>query len=115
MDLAITPDPAKQAFYVDVEIDNTDRQLITGITQNVEAIVEESDDAIIVPRNLVQSDTEGNFVYVAKNDKAEKRYIQNGMTSGLYYKVNSGLNYGEELIVKGSAKLKNGSKINVID
>lgn len=114
IDVAITPDPAKQAFYVEVEIVNSKKQLITGITQDIIIVIEESDDAIIVPRNIVKSDADGNYVFVANNNIAKKVYITNGVDSGLYYKVENGLTVGEKLIVKGTAKLVDGSKINVI-
>ncbi|MBU1101178.1 MAG: efflux RND transporter periplasmic adaptor subunit [Bacteroidetes bacterium] len=115
IDVAITPDPAKQAFYVEVEIDNSKNQLITGITQDIIIVINETDNAIIVPRNLVKTDSGGNYVFVAVNNIAKKKYITNGVSSGLHYKVEEGLAIGDKLIVKGTAKLVDGSKINVIE
>lgn len=114
-DVAVTPDPATQAFYVEVEFDNNDKQLITGITMDILIVIHDMKDAILVPRNVVQKDEKGNYVYIALNGIAEKRYITNGYGSGLNYQVSSGLAAGDKLIVKGSAKLVNGAKINVIE
>ena len=55
------------------------------------------------------------YVFVNEGGKAAKRYVKNGVESGIYYQVNEGLNIGDILIVKGSGKLENGSKINVIE
>lgn len=114
-DVAITPDPAKQAFYVEVEFDNHDKQLITGITLGINIVIYETDNALLVPRNIVKQDKEGMYVFVNEGGKAAKRYVKNGVESGIYYQVNEGLNIGDILIVKGSGKLENGSKINVIE
>ena len=49
-----------------------------------------------------------------KDGKAEKRYISNGQSSGIYYEVSQGLEPGDKLITKGASQLNNGVKVNVI-
>ena len=115
IDVAITPDPAKQAFYVEVEFDNHDKKLITGITLGIMIVIKEMDNALLVPRNIVKEDGQGMYVFVDNGGVADKRYIKNGVDSGLYYQVSEGLKSGDKLIIKGSTKLENGSKINVIE
>jgi multidrug efflux pump subunit AcrA (membrane-fusion protein) len=55
------------------------------------------------------------FVYLAKNDKAEKRFIETGVVSGINVEVLEGLNPGDKLITKGDALVENGVKIKITD
>lgn len=110
---SIAMDPMKQAYYVDVEFNNPNKELKSGPTVDVEIVVYKNNEAIIVPRNLVKSDDKGQFVFIEKNGVAEKRYVKNGRGSGIEYEISKGLNLGDNLIVKGSAQLVNGTKVKV--
>lgn len=114
VEIAMAMDPARQAFYVEVEFDNPRGVLKSGITNEIKILTYQNPKAIIVPRNLVTKDENGMYVFVAKDGKANKRYISNGNESGIYYELNSGLQPGDMLIVKGTSQLEDGSKINVI-
>jgi RND family efflux transporter MFP subunit len=114
VEISMAIDPAKQAFFVEVEFDNPRGVLKSGLTAEIKILTYENPKAIIIPRNLVNKDEKGLYVFVVKDNKAEKRYITNGRESGLYYEVSSGLNEGDMLVVKGSAQLDNGSIVKVI-
>lgn len=113
-DLSMAIDPMKQAFKAEIEFDNSRKELMSGITVEVKILIFEKDKAIVLPRNLVMNDENGQFVYVENNSKAEKRYIKNGMETGLDFEVASGLQPGDKLIKTGSAQLTDGSKVKVI-
>lgn len=114
VELSLAIDPAKQAFFAEVEFDNSKRELKSGVTVEIKILVYQNKKAITVPRNLVSVDENGQFVYVEKDGKAEKRYISNGNSSGIYFEVSKGLEVGDRLITKGSSQLTNGIKVNVI-
>ncbi len=114
VELSLAIDPTKQAFFAEVEFDNSKRELKSGITVEIKILVYENKKAITVPRNLVSVDENGQFVYVEKDGTAEKKYISNGQSSGIYYEVSKGLEPGDKLITKGTSQLNNGVKVNVI-
>ncbi|MCS7053904.1 MAG: efflux RND transporter periplasmic adaptor subunit [Ignavibacterium sp.] len=114
VEISMAIDPMKQAFFVEVEFDNPKGILKSGLTAEIKILTYENPKAIIIPRNLVNKDEKGLYVFVVKNDKAEKRYITNGRESGLYYEVTSGLNEGDKLVVKGSAQLDDGTNVKII-
>lgn len=114
VEISMAIDPTKQAFFVEVEFDNQRGILKSGVTTEIKILTYENPKAIIIPRNLVNKDENGIYVFVVKNDKAEKRYISNGNESGLFFEVSSGLNEGDMLVVKGSAQLDNGSNVKII-
>jgi multidrug efflux pump subunit AcrA (membrane-fusion protein) len=107
-------DPAKQAFFVEVEFDNPKGVIKSGVTNEIRILTYEKPDAVIIQRSLVNSDDKGTYVFVVENDKAVKRYITNGNESGLFYEVSAGLKVGDMLVVKGASQLEDGSKVKVI-
>lgn len=114
VEIAMAMDPARQAFYVEVEFDNPHGILKSGITNEIKILTYENPNAIIIPRNLVTKDETGSYVFIASNGKAQKKYITNGNESGMFFEISKGLNSGDLLIVKGASQLEDGSKINVI-
>ena len=114
VELSLAIDPAKQAFFAEVEFDNSKRELKSGVTVEIKILVYQNKSAIIIPRNLVAIDENGEFVFVEKDGKAEKRYIYNGNSSGIYFEISKGLQVGDKLITKGASQLTDGSKVNVI-
>jgi membrane fusion protein, multidrug efflux system len=113
-DIAMAIDPFKRAFYAEVEFDNPGLILKSGMTADVKVLVYDNPKAVVIPRNLVMNDINGMYIFVAKGDKAEKRYISNGRDNGIYYEVSKGLMPGEMLVTQGGAQLSNGTKVKVI-
>lgn len=114
VEISLAMDPAKQAFFVEVEFDNPKGIIKSGVTNEIKILTYEKPNAIIIQRNLVNKDENGYYVFVVENDKAVKRYITNGNESGLFYEVSSGLQVGDKLVVKGASQLEDGSRVKVI-
>jgi len=114
VEISMAKDPKMQAFFVEVEFDNPRGVLKSGVTTEIKILIYENPSAIIIPRNLVYKDENGNYVFVVNNDRPVKRYITNGNQSGIYYEILNGLNEGDLLVVKGSAQLEEGIKVKII-
>ncbi len=114
VEIALAMDPARQAFYVEVEFNNPSNIMKSGVTKEIKILTYENPKSIIIPRNLVINDEKGSYVFVAENNKAVKKYISNGNESGIYYEISKGLKEGDLLIVKGSSQLEDGTKLNMI-
>jgi membrane fusion protein (multidrug efflux system) len=114
VDKSLALDPAKQAFYAEVEFDNSKREIKSGVTVEVKVLIYKNPKAIIIPRNIVMSDDGGQYVFVDKDDIAQKRYVTNGQESGVYYEISSGLQVGDKLVVYGGSQLTDGAKVKVI-
>ena len=114
MDVSLGIDPTKQAFYAEIDFPYSNMELKNGLTVEVKILVHENNNAIVIPRNLVQKDEKGTFVFVDEKGKATKKYITNGMDSGIKYEVTDGLNKGDKLITQGASQLNDGAKIKVI-
>jgi multidrug efflux system membrane fusion protein len=69
-------------------------------------------NAIVVPAPAVQRGPNGTFAFVVKKDKtAEARPIDVGMTQGEIAVVTRGLVPGEQVVVDGQYKLKDGARV----
>jgi RND family efflux transporter MFP subunit len=114
VDKSLALDPAKQAFYAEVEFDNSKREIKSGVTVEVKVLIYKNPKAIIIPRNIVMSDDGGQYIFIDKDGIAEKRYVTNGQESGVYYEISSGLQVGDKLVIHGGSQLNDGAKVKVI-
>ena len=77
----------------------------SGMTANVEFILESKKDILIIPVNAVHESGNKKYVMVLK-DKPEPREIKTGLTDRKMIEVTEGLNQGETVILGG---IKNNS------
>jgi len=114
-DISLSVDPFKQSFYADLEFDNRNRKILSGTTADIKIITYENGKAITVPRNIVRRESDQSFIFIADGKKAVKKTISLSNESGVLYEIGSGLQVGDLLIIKGSARLLDGTKINVVN
>ncbi|MEP0815360.1 MAG: efflux RND transporter periplasmic adaptor subunit [bacterium] len=94
------------SFTVIIEVDNSERKLLSAMTTNVEIIAQTVEDVIVVPYDSVRTDDElGYIVYVKGSDakgrvKPEKRKVTIGATDYTSTEIKEGLKEGELVMVK---------------
>lgn len=114
--VAMKMDDAMKGFRVEFEASNPNLELKSGVTVEVRLKIYENPNAIVIPKVLVEKDSQGNnFVYVEENSIAKKRFIQLGRTSGVEVEVLSGLNEGERLIIEGNHLVDDNIKVKVLN
>lgn len=104
----------KKAFRALVEFHNPDNLLKAGITAEINIITSSKPNAVVVERKNILKEQEEYFVYIVKNNKAEKIKVVPGKQQGLDVEIVEGLNPGDELVVEGQMLLENGSKVKVV-
>src|SRR6185369_8937502 len=71
-------------------------------------------DAVIVPSAAIQRSPQGAFAFVLKPDKTvAMRTVKVGITQGGETSVVEGLEVGEQVVVDGAERLREGSKVEV--
>ena len=138
IDTATGTDKAKALF------DNKDGGLFPNQFVNVKLVLQQSENALVIPASAVQTGSQGNFVYVmkrgdppkvggaghshkletrpvaiAKTDRpddkpkyyVELRPIVTVLVEGTQVVVGNGVADGEQVVVDGVEKLKNGSRV----
>ena len=105
----------RQAFGVVVELDNSGGKVQSGVTSLVSVVLYSTDSAIVTERKNISKDESGNFVFIAKDNRAVKRYVTLGHSHLLAVEIVDGLSSGDMLITEGQIHLKDGSTIKILD
>lgn len=104
-----------RSFRIKIDITNNDHRIKPNMTAVISIINFSSDSAITVPSILVKRDFKGDYIYVIKNDKAKKLYIETGFNTGNTTVVKKGLNAGQKIISDGYAQVVDGTTVAIID
>jgi multidrug efflux system membrane fusion protein len=92
--------------------DNTDEALFPNQFVNIRLLADTVKDAITVPVAAVQRGQPGTFVYLVKSDDTVTiRVIETGATDGEKVAVTKGLEIGEQVVIDGVDRLRDGAKI----
>ncbi|MBR1544440.1 MAG: efflux RND transporter periplasmic adaptor subunit [Alphaproteobacteria bacterium] len=96
LDNEVSSDTSSVKVYADFA--NPNKVLIANAY--VDVIMEKHlKDAILIPQSAVYFKPEGTFVYVLKDDKAEKIFVEIGQTIENNFVIENGLNEDDEVIL----------------
>jgi HlyD family secretion protein len=87
--------PDLKVYKTEVFLDSNDPALRTGMSCQVEVIIEEYKDAIYVPVQAVLRVSGEPTVYIVKGKKLEPRVVQIGLDNNRMVRILSGLSEGE--------------------
>lgn len=107
-------DPNTGTVRLKAVFPNDDGQLFPNQFVNARLLLDVKHGATIVPSAAVQRGTKGTFVYVVKEDHTVAvRPIAVGATEGERAAVETGLTPHELVVVDGTEKLREGSKVDI--
>ena len=79
---------------------------------NIRLVMQQRNDAIVIPVAALQHGSQGDFVYVVNPDKTVSvQTIKVGITEGQELLVDSGLSAGQRIVIDGQEKLRPGSSV----
>ena len=107
-------DPSTRSILARIFVNNKNFEIIPGQLMTVKIIYDEIYQ-IGVPESAVTIQGSTSFVYIVKNDIAEKRNIKIGNRNFGKISVDSGIEEGDFVISEGVSKVRNKSKIKVIN
>ena len=96
-------------------IDNRNLLLKPGLLMKVDINLEEKIDSILIPEEALLSINKKHFVYVVQNDTAKLQLVKIGIRDNAFVEIESGLKSSDKVIYMGQEKLKNGSKIKILE
>jgi len=107
--------PVNRSFEIEVRIPNNIKNLKANMIAVVKVIDYKKENAIKVPVNLIQTDSKGDYVYVATNENnkqvARKKYVVQGKIYAGYAEITEGLSAGDRAITAGQLGLSEGASI----
>ena len=95
----------------EIQLKNPDNNIFLGVEAKVQLHIAEAKDVLVVPLEVVNVDTEGEFVYVVTDGKVAKKRIVTGVSSDLYCEVKEGLTEDDEIISDMSLTLEEGTAV----
>lgn len=95
------------------EFANVDEMLWPGALVNARLILRTEPDALVVPREAVQTGQTGNFVFVMEGDVARVRPVVVNRVMDQQTVLTSGLQGNETVITDGQLLLTNGARVVV--
>jgi len=111
----VTVDEETGTVNVRALISNPDQTLLPGMYVRASVPIEQRDAAILVPQVAVSRDVTGvaHVMVVGSDNKIVVRAIEVSRIIGHSWLVESGLNVGDQVVVKGLQKIKAGSLVTV--
>lgn len=107
-------DPTTGTVKLKALFANRESELFPNQFVNVRLLVDVKKDAIIVPSAAIQKSPQGAFAFVLKPDKTvAMRPVKTGITQGGETSIVEGLAVGEQVVVDGAERLREGSKVEV--
>ena len=92
--------------------DNADESMFPNQFVNIRLLVDTVKDAVVVPVAAVQRGNPGTFVYQVKaDDTVQVQVIETGVTDGEKIAVIKGLVVGDQVVIDGVDRLRDGAKI----
>ncbi|MCY6355131.1 efflux RND transporter periplasmic adaptor subunit [Clostridium sp. ZS2-4] len=101
-------------YSVKIEIANKDHKIKPGMFGKVYFKTDFINNVLAVNSETILVEEGKNIVYVVKDGKAQKKEVKIGMDNGKYTEIKSGVQEGEEVIVKGQQYVQNNTKIKII-
>ncbi|HEY5291308.1 MAG TPA: MdtA/MuxA family multidrug efflux RND transporter periplasmic adaptor subunit [Burkholderiales bacterium] len=105
-------DVATGTVKLKAQFDNQENNLFPNQFANVRMLVDVKRDATVVPGAAIQRGTPGTFVYLVKPDNTVTvRVVKLGPVQGDDVSIEAGLAPGEQVVVDGADKLREGAKV----
>jgi len=94
--------------------DNSNNALYPNQFVNVRLLINVLKNAVVVPGTTIQRGSQGNFVYVVRNNQtAELRPVTIQTTEGNDVAIATGLQAGDMVVLEGMDKIQDGARVDV--
>jgi HlyD family secretion protein len=109
-------DPSSRTAEIEIHLLNNDLLLRSGMFAHIKLYLSDK-SAVVIPRDaLNRLPGTGNFyVYVVEDGRAVLKNIKTGLSEGNLVEVTDGINTGEQVVVKGQNRLKDGTMVVVVE
>lgn len=105
--------PENSTFKVKIELDNSKGYLKPNGNASLEIQDYVNKNALVVPSQIVKKDMRGDFLFINRNGKAKKQYVNMGLSQNDKSVITSGLKVGDQIITEGFSEVVNGSLLDI--
>ena len=112
--MATKNDSGAMVVGVDVRIENPDENIFLGVEAKVYVHMAKAEGVVTVPLEVINSDREGDFVFVEENGVVAKRRITVGISSDSVSEITEGLSEGDNVIMANGMELEEGMAVTAM-
>jgi membrane fusion protein (multidrug efflux system) len=106
--------PATRSFAIQASVPNTSGKVKPGMFAKVENLLNPNRKLLVIPAGSVLTDLKGQYVYVIKNNKAQRVAITTVIGTDNNAYVSSGLKAGQQVAVSNDQLLTNNASVKVV-
>jgi RND family efflux transporter MFP subunit len=103
-----------RTFKGKVLINNTELKLRPGMYVKGDVVVDRSENAIVIPKNVILSQRNRRYVFIVERNVAVMRTLTTGIEDEDNVEVLDGLFENDQLIVRGFETLRENSRVKVL-
>ncbi len=98
-------------------VQNSDRALLPNTNVGVTIVTSNRDNALVLPREAVHEENGGNYIYIVKDKRLERRPVQLGVSNLTHVEILKGLQEGEVVAVNSlsPSPLSDGVRVRVME
>lgn len=112
--LSTAPESNALLYRLELQIANSDNQILPGMFIRAHVVKRHIEDAIMVPLYSIVTRGEDQFVYVEKDGMVHRRHVEVGVIDKWQVQIVSGLEAGEKVVIEGQRDVEDGQKIHVV-
>lgn len=94
-----------------IKVTNPDSDIILGVEANNKIHAQKADDTIVLPYELIQTDSTGDFVYVLENGVVTRKDVTIGISTSTDAQITEGLSVGDQVISSDVSLLTEGMAV----
>ena len=112
---AIEPavDVTTRTVRVRASVPNDDNAIRPGMFVHVTVVLPERENVVVVPASAIVHASFGDSVFVVEKEVARQQLVRVGEARGDFVSVKEGLAVGQEIVVDGAFKLRNGARVSI--
>ena len=111
--IASRVDPVTRAIQIRAIIDNKDLKLRPGMLLQIN-LEKDILNTLTLPEGALVPIEDKQFVFVIKGDKVERQEVKVGLRKPGIAQITSGLKEGDQVVIEGALRLREGSVVNVL-
>jgi RND family efflux transporter MFP subunit len=97
-----------------IKVTNPDSDIILGVEANNKIHAQKADDTIVLPYEMVQTDSTGDYVYVLENGLVTRKDVTIGISTSTDAQITDGLSVGDQVISSDVSNLTEGMAVTVL-
>lgn len=105
-------EPATRSVRINALIDNADEALKPGLFLNVALVLEQRDEAVLVPEEAIVPEAGQHYLFVVLGERVARREVKLGIRITGEVEVRDGVKVGDWIVVRGVQKIRDRQTVS---